>query len=273
MTPPPDRAFTPFLLFVGIYVALIAAVWRLAPPQGVAAGQWAALGCAVLATLGASGAAERRLPRLGIFVRSWPRHLAVGALLAAAAVGGTHLLILLSTSLRHRPGAGLSGWELGMVFLPAVIHEELVFRGYAFQALLRWNPIGAVLIGSAVFAVLHLGNEGIGTVPVFNIFLAGVLLALAVIRWRGLLVAIAAHLAWNVLSGPILGHEVSGWVAEGRLLETVDRGPALLTGGTFGIEASVLMTGIVIVMIAALARTVVAHGPAGDAADIVDVDR
>ena len=269
----PDRAFTPFLLFVGIYVALIAAIWALAPPAGAAAAQWAALGCAAVATLAAGGVADRRLPRLGVFLRDWPRHLGVGTLLASAAVGGTHLLILLATSLRHRQGEGLSGLEIGMVFLPAVIHEELLFRGYGFQTLLRWNRAGAVLLSSAVFAILHLGNEGIGAVSVFNIFLAGVLLALAVMRWRGLLVAIVAHLVWNVLSGPILGHEVSGWVAAGRLLETVDRGPAILTGGTFGIEASVLMTGIVIVMIAVLARAASARGPAIAAADMVDVDR
>jgi uncharacterized protein len=264
-----SRAFAPALLFTGTYVALVAAVWALVPPSGMAAAQWSALGCAVLATFAAAGAMDRRLPQLGIFTRRWPRDLLVGSILAMVAVGVTHLLILATTTLRHGRGGGLSGWEIGMIFLPAVVHEEMLFRGYAFQALVRWNRAGAVLVSSAIFALLHLGNQGIGVVPVVNIFLAGIVLALAVLRWQSLLVAIGAHFAWNVLSGPLLGHEVSGWVPAGRLLETVDRGPAWLTGGTFGIEASVLMTGVEIVLIAALARGLNARGPEVAAADTI----
>ncbi len=261
-----DRAFAPLLLFIGIYIALIAAIWALVPPRGIEAAHWAALASAVTATLLASGLAKRRLPALGIFTRRWPADLLAGALLAAVAVGGTHLLILATTSLRHRAGNGVSGWEIGMVFLPAVVHEELLFRGFAFQALLGWNRAAAVLITSVVFALLHLGNESVSGLPVLNIFLAGVLLAMAVLRWRSLLVAIAAHFGWNVLSGPLLGHEVSGWVAEGTLLETVDRGPAWLTGGTFGIEASVLMTGVELALIAWLGRRL-PRGPRPEAPD------
>ncbi|MFN2441252.1 MAG: hypothetical protein ABR517_01075, partial [Thermoanaerobaculia bacterium] len=64
-----SRAFAPALLFTGAYVALVAAVWALVPPAGMAAAQWAALACAVLATLAAAGAMDRRLPRLGVFTR------------------------------------------------------------------------------------------------------------------------------------------------------------------------------------------------------------
>ncbi len=265
-----DRAFAPLLLFAGLYIALIAAIWGLVPPAGIEAAQWAALGCAIVATLLAPLPFDRRPPRLGIFTRRWAPDLLAGALLALAAVGGTHLLILASTAFRHRAGDGLSGWEIGMVFLPAVVHEELLFRGYGFQALARWNRNAAIGISSGLFALLHLGNEGIGPISLLNIFLAGLLLALAVVRWRSLLVAIAAHFGWNVLSGPILGHEVSGWVPEGQLLESVDPGPALLTGGTFGIEASVLMTAVEIALIIAIAMPLL-RGPEPEVPDRIPI--
>jgi membrane protease YdiL (CAAX protease family) len=249
-----DRAFAPLLLFTGTYIALVAAVWGIAAPGSIEAAQWAALGSAAVATLVAPLASDRRLPRLGIFTRRWPRDLLAGLLLSVAAVGCAHALILATTSFRHRAGEGLSPGEIFLVFLPAVVHEELLFRGYGFQALARWNGGAAVAISAGVFALLHLGNEGIGAIGLLNIFLAGILLALAVLRWRSLLVAIAAHLGWNVLSGPVLGHEVSGWIPEGRLLESIDRGPALLTGGAFGIEGSVLMTLVETALIVALAR-------------------
>jgi membrane protease YdiL (CAAX protease family) len=263
-----DRALPPLLLFAGIYIALIAAVWGVAPPAGVATAQWAALGCAAAATLLAPLALERRLPRLGIATPRWAGDVIAGAVIAVLAVGGTHALILAATAMRHRPGNGLSGWELAMIFLPAVVHEELLFRGYGFQALVRWNGGAAVAISAGVFALLHLGNEGIGPVPLLNIFLAGILLAVAVIRWRSLLVAIAAHFGWNVLSGPVLGHEVSGWPAEGQLLLTVDPGPTLLTGGTFGIEGSVLMTGVLVALIAMLSSPLL-RGPRRRGADTI----
>ena len=48
--------------------------------------------------------------------------------------------------------------ELIAVFLPAVLHEELLFRGYPFQKLLRWSPRFAILVVSLIFAGLHAGH-------------------------------------------------------------------------------------------------------------------
>ena len=61
------------------------------------------------------------------------------------------------------------------------------------------------------------------------------------------------HVAWNVTSGPVLGHELSGLRLGPSVFAEIDPGPAWLTGGDFGIEASILMTGVEIVVIAILA--------------------
>jgi len=44
------------------------------------------------------------------------------------------------------------------------------------------------------------------------------------------------------MSGPILGHEVSGYEAMQTLFVEVGEGAEVLTGGEFGVEGSVWMT-------------------------------
>ncbi len=50
------------------------------------------------------------------------------------------------------------------------------------------------------------------------------------------------HLAWNLVAGPVLGHEVSGYAPATSLFNESGDGPSWLTGGDFGIEGSVWMT-------------------------------
>ena len=83
-----------------------------------------------------------------------------------------------------------------------------------------------------------------------NLFFAGILLALAYARYERLWFPIGIHLGWNLLSGPILGYNVSGYASRETVLRTVGRGSPWLTGGLFGIEGSVW---IVLVELAGIA--------------------
>ena len=78
-------------------------------------------------------------------------------------------------------------------------------------------------------------------IAIANLLLAGVLLALAYERTRHLWLPIGIHLGWNVVSGPILGYDVSGYVAGATVLTAHAAGPVWITGGAFGIEGSVWM--------------------------------
>ena len=83
-----------------------------------------------------------------------------------------------------------------------------------------------------------------------NLLLAGILLGSAYIYTRNLWFAIALHWFWNWLQGPVLGFEVSG-NAFGESLLTLDTsaGSALLNGGPFGFEGSLICT---VLMLAAI---------------------
>src|SRR6185436_20330775 len=106
----------------------------------------------------------------------------------------------------------------------------------AFQKLHRWNRLFAIFLVALVFAALHAGNTAVSTIGLLNIFLGGVLLGLAYERYQRLWFPIGLHLAWNVMSGTVLGHEVSGYDSVATVLVELGHGPEWLTGGEFGIE-------------------------------------
>jgi CAAX protease family protein len=170
------------------------------------------------------------------------RDVLEGLLVALLIIGSADAVIVLSTPLRHVWGRGFPSAEMAAVFIPAVLHEELVFRGYPYQLLRRWKPWFAILASSVVFAAVHAGNSDVTPLALLNIFIGGVVLALAYERHRRLWMPIGLHFGWNVLSGPILGYEVSGFPPRQSVLVTMVTGVPMVTGGGFGIEGSVVMT-------------------------------
>ncbi|HEX2835011.1 MAG TPA: CPBP family intramembrane glutamic endopeptidase [Thermoanaerobaculia bacterium] len=217
---------------------------------------WSGLISASVATFVSVAILERGKWPLGIFVspRFALRDFALGTWWGIALIGGAALLIVLTSDLRHVRGPGFPWRELATTFLPAAVHEELLFRGYVFQKLASWKRGFAVLFGAFLFAALHLGNPSISRLALFNILLGGILLGLAYLAYQRLWFPIGLHLSWNLMSGPILGHEVSGYEALRTVLVTRGDGPVWITGGNFGLEGSVWATVAELVAIALLAR-------------------
>ncbi len=152
-----------------------------------------------------------------------------------------------------------------MILLSAAM---LFFRALAEELLARmmWGalpslvfPRWSVVAGtSLLFGLAHLGNPGMGFLPLLNVTLAGVVMALLFFpRQRGAPAALGAatgfHFAWN-FSLVVLGVNVSGWdVPGGSLFEFTARDP-LWSGGRFGLEGSPAATVVL------LAAAVVVEG-------------
>lgn len=236
-----DRQFlAPLVLFVSFYVATYVALsWTQLP-----LGQWLGVASVAVATFGAIAIWDRGVWHLGLFVapRLALRELTLGILGGAMIVGLCVALVDVTSELRHEAGPGFPWIELVTVFVPAVLHEEVLFRGYAFQKIHRWNRLVALLFVAFVFSALHAGNASVTFLGLTNIFLGGILLGLAYERYGRLWFPIGMHLAWNLVAGPVTGHEVSGYVAEHTLLVPRGEGPLWLTGGDFGVEGSLWMT-------------------------------
>lgn len=228
---------------MSVYLATFLAVGYGAIAAGLPFQQIVALLSAISATALTVRIIEPGRWPLGVFVspRLIAHDLFHGALLATLLILTADILVRLSSNLRHATGNGFPWFELATVFAPAAVHEELVFRGYLFQKMRQWHRWRAIAATSVVFAALHGWNRGISGVAIVNLILAGVLLAMAYERYQRLWFPIGIHFVWNVLSGPILGYGVSGYIARTTVFRTVGSGSAIVTGGGFGVEGSVWM--------------------------------
>lgn len=70
--------------------------------------------------------------------------------------------------------------------------------------------------------------------------IAGLLLAATYMVTRRLWTCIGLHMAWNFAQSGVFSGVVSGAVNHPGLLKSTVEGPAILTGGTFGLEASIV---------------------------------
>lgn len=218
--------------------------------------QWVALLSVTVATLVTVAVWEpgRFSIGLAVPVRFAARELALGVAFAIALIVACDVLILLFSDVRQTWSGGFPVADLVILFIPAALHEEIAFRGYVYQKVRQWSRPAAIVTSSAAFALLHAGNDGVSPLAILNILIAGVLLALAYERFRRLWFPIGIHFAWNVVSGPVLGFPVSGFATAQSLVHVAGGGEALVTGGRFGVEASLCMTLVEIVGIVVLLK-------------------
>jgi uncharacterized protein len=135
--------------------------------------------------------------------------------------------------------------SLGAIVVPlgsaaaAAFTEELVMRAVLFRIAEEWlGSWAAIVISSALFGLLHLGTPHATVWSTAAIALeAGTMLAAAYMRTHRLWFPIGVHAAWNFTQGGIFGVAVSGTTSKGLLRGDL-HGPAWLTGGEFGAEAS-----------------------------------
>lgn len=119
--------------------------------------------------------------------------------------------------------------------------EELLFRGILFRWIEEFAGSWVALIVTAgLFGLVHIENPNATWFSSFAIAVeAGLLLGGAYMLTRSLWAPIGLHAAWNFAQGYIFDIPVSG-VPENGLTQAKLSGPALLSGGQFGLEASVL---------------------------------
>ncbi|MFE0786440.1 CPBP family intramembrane glutamic endopeptidase [Streptomyces mutabilis] len=152
-------------------------------------------------------------------------------------------------------------WSAAAVQIGAAVTEELMFRGLALQALEKlWGSGAAIVITSLFFGVAHLGAPGANAWSGVAIALeAGVLLGAAFLWRRNIWFVVGLHFAWNTTQ-ELLGIPVSGHTPEG--LFTVDvHGSALLHGGDFGLETSIVP--VLVGVALAVSMLVLAHRNGG----------
>jgi uncharacterized protein len=130
----------------------------------------------------------------------------------------------------------------GLLCFGVAAYEEILFRGYAFQVLARWNVPAATIISGLAFVAIHLPNRG-GSSPlaILNVFLVHLLYVAVFLRTRSLWWPIGLHAAWNFVEAFVFGMPLSGRQPKYSVLVTQTQ-TNLWTGNDFGPEAGVITT-------------------------------
>ncbi len=185
---------------------------------------------------------ERREPD-DLALGPMPRELGLGLVLGTALYTGS-VLILMAIGVMRIESVNPPAFMLPAIAmaLSSGFLEELLFRGALFRIVEQWlGSWISVFVSSLVFGVVHLMNPAATiTGAIFISVEAGVLLAAAYMLTRRLWLGIGFHISWNYTQSAVFSGVVSGSVADPGLFKTVMTGPDLLTGGSFGLEASLI---------------------------------
>lgn len=239
------RSFWWIALFFAVLAGLLVPLIVNAGDAGVPL--WQQLAVIAAASLLCQALRRRPIAELiGPLSLSWARDLGVGL------AGGALLMLVPAAALA---ALGAVSWQANpawaealppvlLTLLVAAAAEELLFRGFLFQRLI--DGVGVTLAQLAIAALFTLTHSGalagqgeLAYLAGANIFLASLMFGLAFVRTKSLALPFGLHFAANVTQGPLLGFGVSGSDEQGLLVLARAGAPDWLTGGTFGLEASV----------------------------------
>ncbi|HEV3931079.1 TPA: CPBP family intramembrane metalloprotease, partial [Streptococcus pneumoniae] len=133
--------------------------------------------------------------------------------------------------------------------------EELVTRAWLIPQLAkRTNLKVAIIISSSLFTLLHLGNPGITFLSAIDLFLFGVAMSLYLLKTDTIWGIGGIHGAWNFAQGNLFGVLVSGQSSGTSIMKFTPQGNQdWLSGGSFGIEGSIVSSIILFLLILYLA--------------------
>ncbi|WP_296948166.1 CPBP family intramembrane glutamic endopeptidase [uncultured Massilia sp.] len=169
------------------------------------------------------------------------RELGTGLALGAA-------MFLLAIGILAAAGAyrvsGSNGWSALLVpsteLVLVALFEETLFRGVLQRNLERaLGTWPSVAFSAILFGLAHLPNANATAAAIGVTVVAGLLFAAAYLATRRLWLAVGMHFAWNFMSDAIFSVTTSGHPGKGILAGST-AGPDWLSGGAYGIEASVV---------------------------------
>jgi len=182
----------------------------------------------------------------------------------ATGVGAVVLLIGIAWATGvARPAArsfpGGSAWLLGagtLLILLQVAAEELLFRGLLQPLLARvWGGAIAVAVAALGFAAVHFAGGWRDPISLVNIVLAGAWFGLLAWRTGGLAASVMAHFGYNWSEEMLFGASPNpGRGAFGSIVDLDLSGPAIWGGSVEGLNASVVLSLVLVLLIAPLLK-------------------
>lgn len=199
---------------------------------------------------------ETHLPQVGLTPdQHGARDLATGiagGILAAAIALASALLLHIARFSAASEGAhvtfGTTVFVTLLIFCGAS-GEEMLFHGFAFQALMTGlGPFAAIFPVGVIFGLLHMGNPDATWLSTANTVGFGIVFGYAVYKTSGLWLPIGLHFGWNIAL-PFFGVKISGITMRVTGYEmTWSVGP-LWSGGAYGLEGGLLTTLVLVLML------------------------
>ena len=264
------RAFWRLLIFIGIFLALVAGAGLVAmalnhgkPPQpsftplSTTVGEglgfvFVLLAGWIMSRIEGRSAGDYGLPAREAFLgKFW-----IGAVIGFASLS----VLLFAMRLGHVFYFGtidLHGLAIvkfailwGIAFLCVGFLEESLFRGYALFTLttgITFWP--SAIIASLVFGYVHHGNPGESWLGAFNAGAVGFLFCLMLRRTGNLWLPVGFHAAWDWGESYFYGVADSGIVSPGHLFNSkLELHPVWLSGGTVGPEGSWFCLALIVIL-------------------------
>lgn len=190
-----------------------------------------------------------------LFAYGFPWRGALGLYTSEGLIAGTLMAAFVAFCMYFMGGMHINGYALSgnalviaaLAWFGAMIvvgvAEESLFRSYFLVAL--WRSIGfwpASLIIAAIFAALHyFFKAGENIWDVITLVTLSLALCLSFRRSGTLWFAVGFHVAFDYMQFFVIGTPNGEQVPVDHLLNTTFTGPAWITGGVLGTEASFFM--------------------------------
>jgi len=209
-----------------------------------------------IATLVMAKIERRKFGEYGLPLRrALSKEFCIGTAFGFSAISGTLLAVFLLHGFRitgfalHGTAIFSSATAWVLAFVAVGLFEEFICRGYVQYTLA--SAVGfwpAAFVISGLFGLAHAFNPGETAVGAISAGLFGILLCFFLRRTGNLWCAVGFHAAWD-WGQMFYGVADSGLQPYHNVFSSTFRGPAWLTGGSVGPEASVL-TPIALVIVA-----------------------
>jgi len=135
---------------------------------------------------------------------------------------------------------------VSILLLFGAVGEEMLFRGYGFQVLVKGiGPFATILPVAVLFGLAHSQNLNFGPLAFCNTVLWGVVLGFGYYRSGDLWLPIGLHFGWN-WALPMLGANLSGFTMDVTGYAMHWKIGDRLSGGAYGPEGGLLTTAVVI---------------------------
>ena len=148
---------------------------------------------------------------------------------------------------------------VSIVLLFGAVGEEMLFRGYAFQVLVKAiGPFATILPWAVLFGLAHSDNLNFSWLALANTILWGIVLGYAFILSGDLWLPIGLHFGWN-WTLPLLGANLSGFTMGITGYSIHWKIGGIWSGGAYGPEGGLLTSATAVALFFYLRKAPVQH--------------